>query len=256
MNIELHIDKLDDMAKYPQNLSYIGSLKLLQKQAVSIVGTRKPTQYTKDMTAKIAVQLQKANIAVVSGAAMGVDAIAHEYAGVGNTIAVVANGLDIRYPSVNRYLIEKIEKNGLVLSSYDLGQKATNYSFVLRNEIVVALGDVLIITQADRNSGSLRSAEFAQKMGKKIFVLPHRYGESPGTLDLIKDGKAEIIYDIDEFLRLIGYNTAQQDTDDEVLNYCKQTNDYEKCINKFGEKIFEYELLGKIKVVNSQIIVS
>ncbi len=255
MKLEIHLDKLDDMAKYPTNLGYIGDLKLLQKQAVSIVGTRKPTQYTKEITVKIALQLQKANIAVVSGAAMGVDAIAHEYAGTDNTIAVVANGLDIRYPSVNRYLIEKIEQNGLVISNYCLGQKATKYNFVHRNEIVVALGDVLVITQADKNSGSITSAKFAKKMGKKIFVPPHRYGESPGTAELVKQGIAQTIHDIDEFLSHLGYNTTKQDTDDEVLIYCQQTGDYEKCVKKFGDKIFEYELIGKIKISNSKITV-
>ena len=255
MNVDLHIDKLDDMSEYPKKLNYIGSLKLLQKKAISIVGTRKPTQYTKNMTATIASKFQEANVAIVSGVAMGVDAIAHEHGGTNNAIAVVANGLDIRYPAINRNLIQQIENNGLVLSSYNEGQKATKYSFVLRNEIVVALGDILIITQADKNSGSITSAKFAKAMGKQIYTIPHRYEESQGTKELIQNGDAKVIYDIDEFLISLGYNTKQNKTNDRLLKYCKKIQDYEKCVKKFGNKIFEYELMGKIKVENSKIIV-
>ncbi len=85
-----------------------------------------------------------------------------------NTIAVVANGLDIKYPpSINSKLIESIEKDGLMLSSYEDGFKARNYTFVQRNEIVVSLGEILIVTQADEKSGTLTSINYALEMGKK-----------------------------------------------------------------------------------------
>ena len=135
---------------------------------------------------------------IVSGAAMGVDAIAHQNA-IPNTIAVVANGLDIKYPAINKNLITQIETNSLVLSTYPKSSVARTYTFVERNELVVALGDVLIVTQADINSGSLRSVEFALKMGKKIYTLPHRIGESEGTNRLLNQGLATAIYNVDIF---------------------------------------------------------
>ena len=144
----------------------------LNKRKISIVGTRRPNSYTKEFTYKLASKLSDANVCIVSGAAMGVDAIAHQGATSNNTIAVVANGLDIRYPSVNKNLIVDIEKNGLILSAYKENEKARNYTFVLRNEIVVALGEILIVTQADINSGTLSSVEYALKMGKKVYTLP------------------------------------------------------------------------------------
>lgn len=79
---------------------------------------------------EITSKLSQNGICIVSGAAMGVDSIAHSGAGLNNTIAVVANGLDIRYPSVNKNQIIEIEKNGLIISSFKEGEKARLYSFV------------------------------------------------------------------------------------------------------------------------------
>ena len=186
---------------------------------------------------------------------MGVDAIAHHGAGTNNTIAVVANGLDIRYPVVNKNLIKEIETNGLMLSQFPPKEEARLYSFVLRNEVVVALGDILIVTQADRNSGSLRSVEYALKMGKKIYTFPHRLTESLGTQDLIKNGHAQVIHDIDEFIESLGYK-CEEKLDDEILEFCKSYPSYDEAVNKYAQRIFEYELLGKIKVDNGIIRLS
>ena len=169
-----HISELDMMKKYPPELFYKGNLSLLHRPKVSIVGTRRPSAYTRQFTYTLAKALAKRGVCVVSGAAMGVDTIAHEGAGVDNTIAVVANGLDIRYPVINRPLIEGIENRGLILSQFNDGFRATGWSFVVRNELVVALGDLLIVTEADLKSGSMRSVEYALKMGKEIWVLSHR----------------------------------------------------------------------------------
>jgi DNA processing protein len=199
-------------------------------------------------------KLSDANVCIVSGAAMGVDAIAHQGATSNNTIAVVANGLDIRYPSVNKNLIVDIEKNGLILSAYKENEKARNYTFVLRNEIVVALGEILIVTQADINSGTLSSVEYALKMGKKVYTLPHRLNESAGTQELLQNGLIEAIYDIDKFVEDI-CGIKINSSDDEVLNFCRNNPTYDEAMYKFPNKIFEYELEGKIKIENGRIIV-
>lgn len=128
--INFEIDELTSMKKYPEELFYIGNLELLKRRKVSIIGTRRPNLYTKEFTYKLASKFCDAGICIVSGAAMGVDAIAHQGAKSNNTIAVVANGLDIRYPSVNKNLIIDIEKNGLILSAYKEKEKARNYTFV------------------------------------------------------------------------------------------------------------------------------
>ena len=185
---------------------------------------------------------------------MGVDAIAHG-ASNNNTIAVVANSLDIRYPAVNKNLIQKIEQNSLILSTYKATTKARAYTFVHRNEIVVALADIVIITQADLNSGSLTSAKYAIKMNKPIYVLPHRIGDSDGTNELLQNGDAKAIYNIDDFLKELGIK-KEQSIKDEFLKYCSSNPTYDEAILKYNSKVFEYELLGKIEIKDGRIYLS
>jgi len=248
--IEFHINELDSMKKYPKELFYIGDTKLLQKRRISIVGSRRPNTYAQKMTHLISHGLAKRDIVIVSGAAIGVDSIAHKAAGAENTIAVVANGLDIKYPAINKKLIEDIEKKGLVLSSYKQGQKARNYSFVQRNEIVVALSEALIVTYADEKSGTLSSINYALKMGKKVYTIPHRLEESIGTQKLLDQGLIEPIYFLDKFLDSFCPVEKQED---ELSKYLKTFPKYEDAISKYSSKIFELELEGSIIVENGLI---
>ncbi|BFU77815.1 DNA-processing protein DprA [Arcobacter sp. 15-2] len=253
--VNFHIDKLDTMKKYPKSIHYIGNLDLLNKRTISIVGTRKPNNYTKQYTHELAKALTKHNICVVSGAAMGVDAIAHNAATPQNTIAVAGTGLDIRYPAVNKKLIEDIENNGLMLSQFPIKTPSQRYNFPIRNELVVSLGECLIVAQADENSGTMRSVEFALKMNKPIFVLAHRIGESVGTNKLLEQNLATAIYDIDKFIEdFVGFKNEIKHSDD-FLEYCKTTPTYDDVMQKFPEKIFEYELSGKIQVTNGLVFV-
>ena len=252
--IEFFIDELSSMKKYPDELFYIGNTNLLKKRKIAIIGTRRPSTYTKEYTHKLASKLSDGGICIISGVAMGVDAIAHQGAKSNNTIAVVANGLDIRYPSVNKNLIIDIEKNGLILSAYKQNEKAKNYTFVIRNEFVVALSEFLIVTQADKDSGSLTSVNYALKMGKKVYTIPHRINESLGTQELVKKGLVKVIYDIDEFIENVcGIKNIK--TEDEVLEFCRNNPNYESAISKYPNKIFEYELEGKIKIEHGKIVV-
>ena len=170
-----------------KDINYIGNLELLERRKVSIVGTRKPISYTKELTFKLSKALLKANVSVVSGGAMGVDIIALE-ANEQNAICVMPTSLDVIYPKVNKSKIEKIYKEALAISEYEEGFRATKWSFVQRNRLVTLLGEVLIIAEADLNSGSMRSFEWAQKFKKDIYVFPHRLDQSDGTNYLAKKG--------------------------------------------------------------------
>jgi len=252
--IDFHIKELDSMKAYPNDIYYIGNIELLKNKKIAIVGTRKPNAYTKIFTHKLAQELSKHNITIVSGAAMGVDAIAHQSSN-NNTIAVVANSLDIRYPAVNKNLIANIEQNSLILSTYKPTTKARAYTFVHRNEIVVALADIVIITQADLKSGSLTSAKYAISMGKPLYVLPHRIGESAGTNELLQNNNAKAIYDIDNFLKEIGIQKKEA-INDEFLLYCDTNPTYDDAVLKYASKVFEYELLGSITIKDGKIYLS
>ena len=247
-NITETICELETMKKYPKELFYKGDLTLLKRPKVSIVGTRRPSAYTRQFTYALAKALAKRGVCVVSGAAMGVDAIAHEGAGASNTIAVVANGLDIRYPVVNKNLIESIENKGLMISQFNDGFRATGWSFVVRNELVVALGDILIVTEAALDSGSMRSVEFAQKMGKRIYVLPHRLDESLGTNALLERGEATPIYSVETFASQFGEAALDTTVKDDFFYFCQTSPTLDACLEKFGERVYEAELEGVITI--------
>jgi len=249
-NITENISALECMKKYPKELFYKGNLTLLSRPTVSIVGTRRPSRYTQEYTYALSRALAKRGVCIVSGAAMGVDAIAHEGAGADNTIAVVANGLDVRYPVVNKNLIESIENSGLMISQFNDGFRATGWSFVVRNEIVVALGDILIVAEAELDSGSMRSVEFAQKMGKKIFVLSQRLNESSGTNLLLHQGEATAIHDIDTFVSQFGNEVQETTQKDDFFYFCQTSPTFDACIDKFGDKVYEAELEGIITIHN------
>ena len=254
--VEPHIDELNSMKSYPTELFYDGNLKLLDRVKVSIVGSRKTSKYSREMTHKLASTLSKAGVCVVSGAAMGVDAVAHLGAGASNTIAVLPCGINIKYPAVNKNLLTDIQNSGLLLSQFEQDDKARPWSFVVRNELVVALGEVLVVAEAELDSGSMRSIEFALKMGKEIFVFPHRLGESSATNELLKEGKAKAIYDIDEFVSRFGTVHTAEVKRDSFLEFCEKNPTYEEALCKYPDRVFEAELNGDIGVRNGKVFIS
>ncbi len=255
--VQEKIIELSSMKNYPSELFYEGDLDLLKKLKISIVGSRKPSKYSRIMIQKLSSLLSKKGICIVSGGAMGVDAVAHSSAGSSNTIAVLPCGINLRYPSINKKLLDDIQKNGLLLSQFDPDFKATPWSFVVRNELVVALGDVLVVGEAELNSGTMRSVEFALKMKKKIFVLPQRIGESEATNGLLKDGKAEAIYDLDEFVsRFAGIDDDYLAKGDEFFDFCNTNPTYDEALAKYSERLFEAELNGEIEIHKGRVILS
>jgi len=246
-----HIKELDFMKKYPKELFFRGDTELLKRKKISIVGSRKPNQYARQMTHQLSTKLAQANVCIVSGGALGVDIIAHKAAGVNNTIMVAGTGLDKCYPAINKSVIYEIEKHGLVLSQFQAGTPSQRYNFPLRNELLVALGDVLVVIYADENSGTMRSVEYAQKMGKEIYVLPHRIGESNATNKLLEQGVAQAIYDVDAFVKKFGL--LEEKECDDFLEFCKKNPTYEEALKKFPTRVFESELSGEIEVCNGKI---
>jgi DNA processing protein len=253
--VPFSISELQSVKKYPETLSYKGSLDLIYRPKISIVGTRRPNPYTRALTLELSRKLANAGMVIVSGAAAGVDALAHEGAGFTNTIAVLPCGINIRYPSRNASLIEAIENHGLTLSQFEPDFTARAWSFVVRNEIVVALGDALIVTEADIGSGSMRSVAYALEMGKQIYVLPHRIRESEGTHQLLAQGKAIAIEDIDSFVAHITKTALNTLSDTPFLAFCRTMPTYEEVLGRFASEIFEAELAGVIEVINGRVIV-
>ena len=245
--------ELDSMKSYPKELFYAGNLDLLKKTKISIIGSRKPSKYSREMTQRLALALSKSGTCVVSGGAMGIDAIAHLGAGAANTISVLPCGINIKYPAVNKNLLTEIENKGLLLSQFEEDFIAKPWSFVVRNELVVALGEVLVVSEAELKSGSMRSVEFALKMGKEIYVLPQRLGESNATNKLLQEGKAKAIYDIDAFVAQFSSQEKIEIKKDEFTLFCETNPSYEELLAKFPSRVFEAELNGEIEIRNAKV---
>lgn len=254
LEIDFHVPECECMKIYPKPLFYKGNPSLLQRQKISIVGTRRPNAYSKALTMQVARELSNQGICLVSGGAEGIDGIVHSSAGTSNTIMVSGTGLDIRYPSIHKTLIQEIEQNGLVLSQFSHQAPSLKWNFPLRNELIVALGESLIVPQADMKSGTMHSIEYALKMKKSIYVFPHRLGESEGTNYLLKEGLATPIYDIAAFVALVTKNCKQESiNEDKFLLYCDTYPFYHEAVQLYADKIFEYECLGKITIENGRI---
>lgn len=201
------LQSIGSIAKKPKALYYTGTLPESRRHTVAIVGTRKPTAYGREVTAMLASELAKKGIVIISGLALGVDAIAHTAAldAGGTTIAVLANGLPDIQPSTNRQLAERIlANNGAILTEYDEGTPALSHQFLARNRIVSGLSDAVIITEAAARSGTLNTAAHAIEQGRELFVVPGNITSamSLGCNSLIKQG-ATPVTSVDDILEVI-----------------------------------------------------
>ncbi len=177
----------------PPALLYIkGKILPEDEIAVSIVGTRKPTNYGKQATYEIAYNLARSGITIVSGLALGIDSIAHKAAleAGGRTIAVMACGLDKVYPQSHQNLASLIEQSGALISEFPLGMPALAYNFPQRNRIISGLSLGVLVVEAPEGSGALITSQFAIDQNREVFALPGLiYSEqSRGPNNLIKQG--------------------------------------------------------------------
>ncbi|MBZ7933068.1 DNA-processing protein DprA [Campylobacter molothri] len=239
------LDFFKDLKKPPKKLYYRGNLELLRKRKIAIIGSRKMSIYTKNCVFSLASMLKNSGICVVSGGALGVD-INASIAAMPYTIGIFANGLNQIYPKSNEKIIKQMYQEALALSEYEEDYIPKKYDFLLRNRLIIALSEAVVVAQADINSGSMQSAKLALELKKPLYVLPHRINESSGTNLFLKEKKAELIYDFKEFVGQ--FAKVCEDVQDEFLDFCKKGVSVDEALAIYGEKVYEYELEGKISV--------
>lgn len=154
-----------------------GNLKLLERPAVAIVGARNATEGGKDNARAFARHLAGRGWTIISGLARGIDAAAHEGAlqagaGGGSTIAVLACGLDIIYPTSHVRLTQNIAAGGLLVTEYPPGTPAQPFRFPDRNRLVAALSRGVLVVEAAVQSGSLLTARLALECAREVFAIP------------------------------------------------------------------------------------
>lgn len=145
---------------------------------IAVVGTRKVTNYGRDVTRMLVSELVANGFTIVSGLAIGIDSVAHEAAieaasNAVSTIAVLGSGVDVCYPRNNLSLYEKIiDGNGFVVSEFPIGQTPTVGSFPSRNRIIAGLSLGVLVTEGAQDSGALITADYAFKNNRPVFAVP------------------------------------------------------------------------------------
>lgn len=168
-----------------------GNLKEFDN-AVCIVGSRRCTEYGKNITVELAERLSYKNIPIISGMAKGIDGYSHTVALHNNnyTIAVLGTGVDICYPSEHLTLMNKIIENGAVISQFEPGTSNIRSNFIKRNELIAMLSEKIIVVEASKDSGSLYTAHCGIRYEKDIYAVPGNINSkfSEGTNILISEG--------------------------------------------------------------------
>lgn len=204
-----------DDKSYPSNLKQIdgapivlyikGGILAKDSLSLGVVGTRKITSYGKAATEKLVTDLVGSNITIVSGLAYGVDNIAHgsALASGGRTIGVWAGGLDTVEAGFRLNLVKEIvdKRQGVIVSEFPLGFRPNRSTFPQRNRIISGLSLGVLVTEAAEDSGSLITANFALKQGRKVFAVPGPITSSlsEGTASLIKKG-AKLVSSVKDIL--------------------------------------------------------
>lgn len=192
-----------------------------QKKKVAIVGSRKPTPYGQRVAKELAAFLVKYDVCVVSGMAMGVDAIAH-YSALeqgGSTIAVLASGITNPYPKTNFSLYRRIIKEeGVIISEKESNQSPQKYDFPLRNRLISCISDVVVVIEAAEKSGTVTTAHHAMEQGKNLFALPGNiFSEhSKGCNRLISEGAYPLIA-YEDILVCLGISNKGQEKSSNLL---------------------------------------
>jgi DNA processing protein len=225
----------------PLMLYYKGTADLNVPKVVALVGTRKATEYGRDMCRKLVEGLVEHNVLVVSGLAYGIDTWSHKAALDNNleTVGVLGHGLDRIYPFANRSLAEKMSEKGGLLCEYMSNTTPDRENFPMRNRIIAGMSDAVIVVEAGVTGGALITAEIANSYNRDVFAVPGRLGDphSEGCNMLIKINKAALIQSAKDISYLLNWNELKiQKQSIQRQLFLNLTPDEELIVNVLKEK--------------------
>ncbi len=197
----------------PVMLYFKGSADLNAGKVISIVGTRKATEYGRDICRELLAGLTAHNPLIISGLAYGIDFLAHKEAikNSMSTVGIMAHGLDRIYPSQHRPLAEKMVADGGLLTEFMSGTVPDRENFPKRNRIIAGLADVTIVVEANIKGGALITAELANSYNRDVFAYPGRITDefSSGCNHLIKTNRASLITKLADLEYILGWTNSQ-----------------------------------------------
>jgi len=205
-------ERLLHLPNPPRRLYLRGDRSLLRESMVAIIGSRDCTEYGAGVAERLAAELSRAGVVILSGLARGIDGYAHRGAMLvaGRTVAVLGAGIDVVYPKRNRLLHDDIAARGLLLTEYPPGSPAFNFHFPERNRLIAALAEVLVMVEAATKSGTSITVDVASEIGRDVMAVPGPISRSTssGTNALIRDG-AGIVLGAQDVLDRLGIRPAQ-----------------------------------------------
>lgn len=223
---EEYPDRLRNIINQPEGIYVLGKLPEKDEKLVAIVGARACSYYGESAARYFAGKLAEAGVGIISGMARGIDAAAHLGAleAGGKTYAVLGSGADVCYPKSNRELYERIRKQGGILSEYEAGTPPLAFHFPMRNRIISALSDRVLIAEARKKSGSLITADLALEQGKDVYAVPGGIFDplSEGCNQLIAQGAA-IAFSPEDLLKDMGIFTKNSEKKREKNNFSLAT---------------------------------
>lgn len=227
-------------------------------QAVAMVGTRHPSPYGAEVARKLARELAQQEVMVVSGMALGIDAIAHQQVleTGGPALAVLGSGLLAPAPRSNLGLFRRLCREGLVISEYPPELTARNWTFPVRNRIVSGLSAGLIVVEAGLKSGTLITVDTANEQGREIFAVPGSIfsEQSRGTHALIQQG-AHLLTDFKEVFEALGWPLPAPESA-KALPPVNLTNREQQVYVLLSEAPLQIDVLAEKIQVNPQEILS
>ena len=199
----------------PEVIFVRGDLDALDARRVGVVGTRHCTAAGRATAGELGEALAREGVTVVSGLARGIDAAAHRgvrsAGGPGRAIAVVGSGPDVPYPKCNDDLWAWVATSGLLVSEWPPGIRPDAWRFPLRNRILAALCEVLVVVESRERGGSLITARAAADRSVEVMAVPGspRNRASAGTNRLLVDGAAPVT-SVDDVLVMLGLDHRRQ----------------------------------------------
>ena len=184
--------RLKNIFDPPPGIFYRGKLPDLDRPAVALVGSRRPTVYGLAVAENLGQQMAQAGVTVISGMARGIDTAAHRGAiqKNGPTVAVLGCGVDVVYPRENKQIMEQIISCGAVISEFPPGMSPNAWHFPVRNRVISGLVMAVVVVEAAERSGALITADMALEQGRDVLAVPGNITSpmSKGPNKLIKQG--------------------------------------------------------------------
>ncbi|HLO90638.1 MAG TPA: DNA-processing protein DprA [Lentimicrobium sp.] len=202
--------RLNQCADGPILIYTKGTADLNSQYIVSMVGTRRATDYGKEMCKMLIDGLSALNIMIVSGLAYGIDTAAHKYALDYSlpTVGVLAHGLDRIYPPANHQLAERMLEKGGLVTEFMSKNDPDRENFPMRNRIIAGLADATIVVEAGSKGGALITADIANSYNRDVFAVPGKVSDaySEGCNNLIKTNRAALLQKAEDIFYIMGWD--------------------------------------------------